>query len=346
MVRNYRSDTPDTGMEFVPKKIILDCDPGIDDALAIIYAVGSAELELLGITTVAGNVSLAKTTTNALRVCEFIQAADVPVTPGCAGPLLRPPLSAEHVHGADGLGGCSLPAPGTHPQPGHAADFIIENVLATPGEVTLVAVGPLTNIALTLRREPRLATAVRDFVIMGGSSGPGNVTPAAEFNIAADPEAAAIVFSAGWTVTMVGLDVTRQARADREVMARLGTLGQLADVLLVPCLRGYADGGSSGNLPPAVHDLCAVAQAAHPGLLGCRPARVEVETAGRWTSGMTVTDFRAPASDCNALVAATIDLRAFWDTVMETYSAVAQSVTTAAGQTATGLDQPVPGRER
>jgi purine nucleosidase len=165
---------------------------------------------------------------------------------------------------------------------------------------------------------------VQDFVIMGGSATRGNVTPAAEFNIACDPEAASIVFSAGWTVTMVGLDVTLQALADQEVARRLGALGPLADILLLPCLGGYADNGDG---PPAVHDLCAVAYAARPGLLGCRPARVEVETAGRWTSGMTVTDFRASPPECNALVATAIDVPAFWDSVLEVYRPVAESVT-------------------
>ena len=309
-------------MEHVSKKIILDCDPGIDDALAIVYAAGHADLDLLGITTVAGNVSLAKTTSNALRVCEFIGAA-VPVTPGCAVPLLRPPITAEHVHGSDGLGGAMLPAASSRPRPGHASDFIIDAVLAAPGEITLVAIGPLTNVALALRREPRIAREVQDFVIMGGSATRGNVTPAAEFNIACDPEAASIVFSAGWTVTMVGLDATLQALADEQVVGQLGALGRLADVLLVPCLGGYGD---SGRGAPAVHDLCAVAYVANSGLLGCQPARVEVETAGRWTSGMTVTDFRASPPECNALVATTVDVPAFWDSVLAAYRPVAASL--------------------
>jgi purine nucleosidase len=316
------------------KKIILDCDPGVDDAMAIAYAVGSPDLDLLGVTTVAGNVSLAKTTGNALRVLEFLGAAAAPVTAGSALPLLRPSLTAEHVHGEDGLRGARLPTATAGPQPGHATDFIIDTVLAAPGEVTLVAVGPLTNIALALRREPALAGSVRDFVIMGGSSGRGNVTPAAEFNIAVDPEAAAIVFSAGWTVTMVGLDVTLQATASADVTARLGALGRLGSELLLPCVRSYADGDRVVTLPgpdpestdPAVHDVCAVAYVARPDLLRCQPARVEVETTGQWTSGMTVTDFRAPAAGCNALVATAIDVPAFWDSVLAAYSRAAAAI--------------------
>ena len=164
-------------------KIILDCDPGIDDALAIAFAHGHPGLNLVGVTTVAGNVGLAKTTANALAVCEFIGAAGTPVTAGCAGPLLRPALDARQVHGDSGLGGAALPPPAARPAAGHAVDYIIDTVGAAPGEITLVATGPLTNIALAVRREPRLADWVREFVIMGGSAGRGNVTPAAEYNI-------------------------------------------------------------------------------------------------------------------------------------------------------------------
>src|SRR6202012_1135982 len=159
----------------VAKKIILDCDPGIDDALAITFAVGSPDLDLIGITSVAGNVGLDLTTSNAQRVCEFIGAPGIPVTPGAAAPLLRAPIDARLVHGDSGLGGARLPDPRTPPAGGHAIDYIIDTIKAAPGEITLVATGPLTNVALAVHREPRLVSLVSDFVIMGGSASRGRV---------------------------------------------------------------------------------------------------------------------------------------------------------------------------
>ena len=330
-------------------RIILDCDPGIDDALAIAFAHGHPRIDLVGITTVAGNVGLAKTTANALAVCEFIGAAGTPVTAGSAGPLLRPALDARQVHGDSGLGGAILPAPAASPAAGHAIDYIIDTVGAAPGQITLVATGPLTNIALAVRREPHLADWVRGFVIMGGSAGRGNVTPAAEYNIWADPEAAAIVFRAGWTVTMLGLNVTLRTGATPAVLRRMGGLGPLGTGLLLPALEQYRSvsepglrrglpGGSGGMGPPRgraepspreagppVHDVCAVAWVAEPELFGLVPARVQVELAGQLTAGMTVTDFDLPeADDGNALVAMHIDVDRFWEATLGAYGRVAK----------------------
>jgi purine nucleosidase len=304
-------------------RIILDCDPGIDDALAIAFAHGHPGIDLVGITTVAGNVGLAKTTANALAVCEFIGAAGIPVTAGCAGPLLRPALDARQVHGDSGLGGAILPPAAASPADGHAIDYLIETVRAAPGEITLVATGPLTNIALAVQREPRLADWVRQFVIMGGSAGRGNVTPAAEYNIWADPEAAAAVFRAGWIVTMLGLDVTLRTGATDEVLRRMGELGPLGTRLLLPALEQYRSVRERGG--PPVHDVCAVAWVAEPDLFGLVPARVQVELAGQFTSGMTVTDFDAPGEvgTGNALVAMHIDVDKFWKVTLGTYATVA-----------------------
>jgi purine nucleosidase len=302
--------------------IILDCDPGIDDALAIAFAHGHPNLNLKGITTVAGNVGLARTTQNALAVSEFIGAKGTPVTAGCAAPLVRPALDARHVHGESGLGGAVLPEPVQEPADGHAIDYIIDTVGAAPGEITLVGTGPLTNIALAVRKEPRLTQWVKNFVIMGGSSGRGNVTPAAEYNIWADPEAAAAVFSAGWTVTVLGLDVTLKTGATPATLARMGELGSLGADLLLPALNQYRSVSEPGG--PAVHDVCAVVYVAQPELFGLAPARIDVETAGRLTSGMTVTDFEATSH--NALVATTIDTERFWELTLGTYASLATAM--------------------
>ena len=310
-------------------KIILDCDPGIDDALAIAFAHGHPGLDLVGITTVAGNVGLAKTTANALAVCEFIGAAGTPVTAGCDGPLVRPTIDAREVHGDSGLGGATLPPPVAGPAPGHAIDYIVDTARAAPGEITLVATGPLTNIALAVRREPRLTDWVRDFVIMGGSANRGNVTPAAEYNIWADPEAAAAVFRAGWTVTMLGLDVTLRTSATAAVQQRMRELGPLGTELLLPALEQYRSVREPAG--PPVHDVCAVAWVAEPGLFGLVPARVQVETAGPLTVGMTVTDFEVSGgagevSGGNAMVAMDIDVDRFWDVTLGTYARMAPSL--------------------
>ncbi|MFI7635732.1 nucleoside hydrolase [Nonomuraea sp. NPDC049400] len=302
------------------KKVLIDCDPGIDDALALALVAGSPSLDVVGVTTVGGNVDLPLTTANALALREFLELGDVPVTPGSAGALLRETVRAARVHGTTGLGGVVLPAPSRGPSDGHAVDFIVDTLKAAPGEITLVAVGPLTNIALAVRREPRVVEWARDLVIMGGSFTRGNHNPAAEFNMLADPEAAAIVFDAGWTVKMLGLDVTLTAMVTADVLDRMRPLGKLAE-LLVPAAQFYgvvtADGG------PAIHDACAVAYVLDPSLFTCVPAMVNVETAGRYTRGMTVTDFKVTSQDTNALVATSMDVKGFWELVLGAYEGLA-----------------------
>ena len=305
--------------------IILDCDPGIDDALAIAFAHGHPGLDLLGITTVAGNVGLAQTTVNALAVCEFIGAAGTPVTAGSPGPLLRPALDARQVHGEGGLGGANLPPPAAGPAAGHAVDYLIQTIGAARGEITLVATGPLTNIALALRLEPRLADWAREIVIMGGSAGRGNTTPAAEYNMWADPEAAAVVFRAGWSVVMLGLDVTLRTGVSPAVRERMRELGPLGTELLLPALAQYRSVHEPAG--PAVHDVCTVAWIAQPSLFGLVPALVQVETTGELTSGMTVTDFAVPgAADGNARVAMDIDVDGFWELTLGTYCRLAEAM--------------------
>jgi len=300
----------------MPRKIIIDCDPGHDDAMAILLAHGNPEIELCAITTVAGNQTLEKTTLNARRVCSVANITGVPVAAGCDRPLLRPLVTAPETHGESGLDGARFAEPTTPLADVHAVDLIIDLVMGSPGEITLVPIGPLTNIAIALRKQPRLATAVRGVVLMGGAHTRGNATPAAEFNIFVDPEAAAAVFEAEWRVTMVGLDLTHQARATPEVMERIGAIGSPLAGIVTELLNFYGGRYSMADGPP-VHDPCAVARVIEADVVGCRDAFVAVETQGRWTSGMTVVDFagrlgRSP----NASVATTLDVPRFWDLVL------------------------------
>jgi purine nucleosidase len=309
----------------VSKPIILDCDPGHDDAMAILLARGCPDIDLLAITTVAGNQTLAKTTLNARRVCTAARIDDVPIYAGCDRPLLRPQIIAAEVHGESGLDGPAFGEP-TVPVAGeHAVDFLVRTLMASAGEITLVPVGPLTNIAMALRREPRIARRVREVVLMGGAYTRGNRTPAAEFNILADPEAAAIVFEAGWPLTMVGLELTHQARATQPVIDAIAAIGTplAATVVELMTFFGGTYRATQGIEGPPVHDPCAVARVARPELLTVRDAFVAVETRGQWTSGMTVTDFRLLLGhEANAQVATDLDAPGFWALMLDALRAL------------------------
>lgn len=301
-------------------KLILDCDPGLDDALAILLAHADPELELLAVTTVGGNVGLESTTRNALALREYLGFEYVPVAAGADGPLTRPAENAAHVHGESGLGAVVLPASVLPESEQHAVDLIIELLSASPGEIHLVATGPLTNIALALRKEPRIAEWAASFVIMGGSYSRGNATPAAEFNIYADPEAASEVFAAGWQVVMVGLDLTLQAIATEEIVQRMSRLGRLGDELVVPLSTFWTDPGDATWAGQAVHDVCAVAYISHPELFRSGRARVEIETKGEFTAGMTVVDFGSNTP--NAIVPVELREDGFWNYVLSAWARV------------------------
>ncbi|HMM81987.1 MAG TPA: nucleoside hydrolase [Terrimesophilobacter sp.] len=304
-----------------PTKLLLDCDPGLDDALAILLAHSDPALELVALTTVGGNVVLENTTRNALELREHLGFPDVPIASGAAGPLVREAKNAAEVHGPGGIGDVILPPAMLPLDSRNAVDLIIETLRNAPGEIHLVATGPMTNIALALRQEPRVAQWAASFVIMGGSFTRGNTTPAAEFNIYADPEAAAEVFRAGWQVVMVGLDLTLQALVDDAIKERMLALGTLGRELVVPLATFWNDPQDPDWGGQAVHDVCAVAYISRPDLFTSVPARVEVETAGEWTAGMTVTDFRS--SIPNALVPVKLDVAGFWDYVLSSYARVA-----------------------
>jgi purine nucleosidase len=294
-------------------KLILDCDPGLDDALALLLAHGDPNIELIAVTTVGGNVPVAKTTKNALELRDYLGFTDVPVASGAGEPLRGLAKTAEHVHGEDGLGNVILPAATGAIIDTPAVDLIIQLLRGSPGEIHLVATGPLTNIALALQREPRLVDWVASFTIMGGSYTRGNATPAAEFNIYADPDAASIVFSAGWTVTMVGLDLTLQAIVDEGIVDRMHQLGRLGVELVAPLATFWTNPLDDEWDGQALHDVCAVAFVARPDLFTSKPARVDVELTGEFTTGETVVDFHAESP--NALVPMRLDVAGFWDYV-------------------------------
>jgi inosine-uridine nucleoside N-ribohydrolase len=306
----------------VRKRIILDCDPGHDDAIAILLAAGSQEIELEAITTVAGNQTLDKTTLNARRVATVAGLHDLPVYAGCGRPLLGPQITAGEIHGDSGLDGPVFGEPTVPLRDEHAVDYLVRTLMAEGEDLTLVPTGPLTNVAAALIREPRIAARTREVVLMGGAYTRGNRTPAAEFNIAADPEAAALVFGAGWPVTMIGLDLTHQAVATAEVTERIRALNSGVSRMVTALLDFYGaayrrSGVAAGTAGPPVHDPCAVARVARPGLIAVRDAFVTVETKGEWTSGMTVTDFDGSLGrPVNAQVATTLDAGGFWDLVV------------------------------
>lgn len=276
------------------QKIIIDTDPGQDDAVAILLALASPEIELLGLTVVAGNVPLERTLHNALTICELAGRADLPVHPGCERPLSGALVTAEHVHGASGLDGTELPPPRMRPAPGHAVDFIVETLRREPARsVTLVAIGPLTNIATAFDRAPDIIPRLGRIVLMGGAwSELGNVTPAAEFNIHVDPEAAARVFGSGAEIVVLPLDVTHKALTSREwvdAMRETGPVGQA--VASWTSFYERFDQAKYGREGAPLHDPCAVAWVIDPGLFSGRRVNVEIETEGRLTRGMTVVDW-------------------------------------------------------
>ena len=321
------------------KRVILDCDPGHDDAFAIMLAAHN--LDLLGITTIGGNCSLENVTTNALKVLEVIGRTDIPVCAGHAGPLVAPLVTAPQFHGPTGMDGPKLPDPVVVKQKRHGVDFIVDTLLSTDA-VTLIATGPLTNIAAAINREPRIVERVRELSIMGGSATFGNWTPTAEFNVFVDPEAAYRVFNSGMQVKMCGLNLTRQCLLTRGHLDTIGRIGTRAARFAVDLgaffLQAAADNAA---LPGAViHDACAAAWIIDPALITAAPMHVTVELQGEFTRGMTVCDSRhlrtaAPEIDLrrtptmaprgagpNAEVALDLDFAGFMQLLLTTLAAL------------------------
>jgi inosine-uridine nucleoside N-ribohydrolase len=273
--------------------VILDCDPGHDDAIALLLALGSPEIELLGVTTVSGNQTLDKTTANAIRVLDHVNRQDVSVAAGADRPLVRQRHTAAEVHGESGLDGPALPPPSRQPEPTHAIDWIAATLHNSAEPVTLVPTGPLTNIALLFARYPGVERSIERIVLMGGAIGEGNTTPAAEFNIWVDPEAAHRVFESGIDLTMVGLDVTHQAlmtpvHTDRlKAAGRAGTL--VADLFEFYARYHHEHYGWKGA---PVHDAVAMAHVIDPSLLNTTHCGVAIDTGPELSRGRTHVDLR------------------------------------------------------
>ncbi|MDF3854777.1 nucleoside hydrolase [Paracoccus sp. P2] len=303
------------------RKIIIDTDPGQDDAVAILLALASPEIEVLGLSVVAGNVPLHHTQRNARMICELAGRPDLPVHAGCDAPLQRKLITAEHVHGKTGLDGVTLPEPAMPLAPGHAVDFLIETLRREkPGSVTLVPIGPLTNIATAFRRAPDIVPRVQEIVLMGGAYFEvGNITPTAEFNIHVDPEAAKIVFASGAPLTVMPLDVTHRALTSRawvEGMRAMGRIGQ-AVASWTDFFERY-DREKYGSQGAPLHDPCTIAWLLKPELFTGRYINVEIETQGEYTLGMTVADWwRVSGRTPNATFIRDVDADAFFALLTE-----------------------------
>lgn len=303
-----------------PIPIVVDCDPGHDDAMAILLAAAHPTVALRAITTVAGNQTLERTTLNARRVCTLAGITDVPIAAGCDRPLVRELVTAAGVHGDSGLDGARFGEPTVELDPRHAVDLMHDVLAETDAPVTLIGVGPLTNLATLLRRHPDDRDRIARVVVMGGSTARGNVTPAAEFNTFVDPEAAQVVLDSGVPTVWHGLQVTRQATASSDVLARIEALGSELASVMVQLLTFY--GGAyrrrSGLDAPPVHDPVAVAHVIDPTLVECRTVGMRIEVAGEYTAGATVVDLDGVTDwEPTATVGLELDRARFWDVMID-----------------------------
>lgn len=275
-----------------PKRIIIDTDPGVDDALAFLLALASPEIQLEALTTTQGNVTVDKATRNALSVLELAGASQVPVAAGSVVPLVQPLRASAYVHGESGLGDAQLPEPKARPVPRHAVDYLIECVLSEPGEISIFPIGPLTNIAMAIRKEPRFAKAVKELVIMGGAIlEHGNITPQAEFNIYVDPHAAHIVFHSGIPITLIPLDVTHKCLLLQEHVDRLMQIPSPISRFIRDVIQVYIQYSSDfGYFGCALHDPLTLATVIAPELLTLKEYHVDVDISGGVSIGKTFAD--------------------------------------------------------
>jgi inosine-uridine nucleoside N-ribohydrolase len=307
-----------------PTPIILDCDPGHDDAIALLLAVASPEVELIGVTTVAGNQTIDKTTNNALRILELAGRSDIPVYRGADRPFIRPQDVAAHVHGESGLDGPDLPQPATREQDVHAVDYLANEIRARDGKVTLIPTGPLTNIGLLFALHPDARP--ERIVLMGGSIGEGNRTPAAEFNIWADPEAAQRVFLEGLDTTMVGLDVTHRAQITDEHTERMRGAGRVGKVVaeLMDFYARFHKSRYPDLAGAPMHDPVCVAHVIDPSLMTVLDAWIEVDCSGGTSWGRTNVDWRHREhfGEPNAKVGVDIDGDRFAELIVQRISSL------------------------
>jgi purine nucleosidase len=306
----------------MPRQIIIDTDPGLDDAVAILLALAATdELEVLALTAVAGNLPLAQTERNARRVCELARRPELPVYAGCARPLMGSLVTAERIHNDPGLDAV-LPEPAVPLQARHGVDFLIQALLsAEPGTITLCALGPLTNIAIALVKAPEIAGRIGELVIMGGACFElGNVTPAAEFNMHVDPQAAAIVFGSGATITMIPLDVTHQLLTTPPRLAALGALGNRCGEVVAALLVAFERNRSAkfGARAMTLHDPAVIGYLLRPALFEGREVNVAIETQSPLTLGMTVVDWWGVTDrKANARLMKTVDASGFYHLLTE-----------------------------
>ena len=274
------------------RPLIIDCDPGQDDAVALLLAMASPEaLDLVGVSAVAGNVPLDRTESNARRIRDLAGRSDVPVYAGCARPMVRKPASAEYIHGNTGIDGADLPEPSRPAEPVHGVDFLVDTLLGAPAPVTLATLGPLTNVGLAIVKRPEIVENLREIVTMGGAIGLGNVTPAAEFNVYADPHAAHVVFEAGVPLTMIGLDVTHQAIATPARIEAIRAIDTAPAAAVCGMLDVYgAKNIAAYNHGAPLHDPCVIAYLLAPGLFEGRDMRVDIEINEGHSFGRTVCD--------------------------------------------------------
>lgn len=314
-IEKFKSNERENEMD--KRKIILDCDPGHDDAIAMLMAAKHPAIDLLGITIVAGNQTLEKTLINGLNVCQHV-GIDVPVYSGMTLPMVRKQVVAENIHGVTGLDGPVFGPLHKQAEPIHAVNYIIETLMASEGDITLVPVGPLSNIGMAMRMEPRIIPKIQEIVLMGGAYGLGNMSPAAEFNFLADPEAAHVVFTSGVPIVMMGLDLTNQTACTMDVIERMEAVGNKAGKMFGDIMRfTYKTQNEAYGLAGGpVHDATCIGYLIDPSAFTLKEMYTEIDISGGPSYGRSVCDyFGNSKKPANAKVGITLDNDKFWDMV-------------------------------